>query len=148
MELLRGERGAVPPGWAPAGLDWRATNRSTLSVSQSVRGRSYANSDRLDYIETDGTGSLLDSGVQFNDGSNEGNELTSQVLFKHRTPKEGREWTTDLTYNRSRRNSDATYTTENFDADGVPAAAPWPTEPTLSGLLAMPGVLTETGAGQ
>jgi len=103
------------------GLDWRASNRSTLSVSQSVRGRTYSNSDRLDYIETDGSGSLLDYGVQFNDGSNEGTELTSQVLFKHRTPKEGREWTTDLTYNRSRRTSDATYTTENFDADGVPA---------------------------
>jgi len=101
------------------GVDWKASNRSTLTLSQSVRGRNYANDDRLDYTATNGSGGILDQGVQLNEQTSDGTEMTSQVMFRHRMPKEGREWSTDLTYNRSRRTNDAVYTTSTFDPDGV-----------------------------
>ncbi|MBL8003193.1 MAG: outer membrane beta-barrel protein [Flavobacteriales bacterium] len=103
------------------GVDWKASNRSTLSVSQSVRGRAYLNNDKLSYTETGADGAITSTGLQVNDQDNSGNELTSQVSFRHRTPKEGREWSTDLTYNRSRRSSYSTFTTNSNDPDGLPA---------------------------
>jgi len=103
------------------GIDWKASNRSTLSVSQSVRGRAYDNTDELSYTQTDSAGNVVYTGLQANDQVNSGNELTSQVSFRHRTPKEGREWSTDLTYNRSRRSSNSTFQTNTYDPDGVAA---------------------------
>ncbi len=103
------------------GVDWKASNRSTLSFSQSARGRAYISDDQLDYVQYDSTGGIEFTGRQLNVGSNNSNDLTSQFTFRHRTPKEGREWSTDLTYNRSRRDNDALYTTETNDADGLPS---------------------------
>jgi hypothetical protein len=103
------------------GIDWKASNRSTLSLSQSVRGRQYMNNDELAYTETGSTGAVTFTGLQLNDQRNEGNELTTQLSFRHRTPKEGREWSTDLTYNRSRRSSNSIFTTNTYDPDGLPA---------------------------
>ncbi|MCC7502201.1 MAG: outer membrane beta-barrel protein [Flavobacteriales bacterium] len=103
------------------GVDWKASNRSTLSFSQSIRGRDYTNDDKLDYVQYDSTGGVEYTGQQLNTGSNNSSDLTSQVTFLHRTPKPGREWSTDLTYNRSRRTNDAVYVTETYDADGLPS---------------------------
>ncbi len=101
------------------GLDYKVSNRSTLSLSQSVRGRGYDNDDELSYTQTDSLGNVVYTGLQVNGQTNTSGDLTSQLSFRHRTPKEGREWSTDLTYNRSRRESDAVYTTNTYDPDGV-----------------------------
>ena len=105
------------------GAEVQVTNRSTITFGGNVRGRSYSNSDRLDWTERDIAGSPLAFGDQVNDGRNEGNEFSAQAGFKHKTPVEGREWSTDLTYNRSRRDSRTGFITNTSAAEGVDQAS-------------------------
>ena len=100
------------------GAEHQLTNRSTLSLSGNLRGRSYANDDQLAYTERDAAQLWLRGGDQLNTGENAGNEAGAQVAFKHRTPKEGREWSTDLTWNHSTRRSDQVFGTRATDEAG------------------------------
>lgn len=100
------------------GVEHQLSNRSTLSVSGNVRGRAYKNNDELAYTERDAAQLWLRGGDQLNASENAGNEAGAQVSFKHRTPKEGREWSTDLTWNHSNRRSDQTFGTRATDEAG------------------------------
>ena len=104
------------------GVERQVSNRSTLSMSANLRGRAYLNDDDLAYTERDAAGVWLRGGEQANLSDNAGNEAGGQVAFKHRTPTEGREWTTDLTWNRSVRRSDQTFVTRATDESGAPVA--------------------------
>jgi hypothetical protein len=103
------------------GAEFKVSNRSTITASENIRTRAYDSDDELNWTERDGADGLTSFGGQANDGHNEGTEMTSQIGFRHKTPKEGREWSTDLTYNRSRRKSNTLFGTTTFNADGTPA---------------------------
>lgn len=100
------------------GAEVQVSNRSTLTFGGNVRGRSYNSDDDLDWTERNGAGTLTGSGGQVNDGSNEGVDMSAQAGFKHKSPVAGREWTTDFTYNRNRRNNRSGFTTTSFGSDG------------------------------
>lgn len=104
------------------GAEVKVSNRSTITFSGNARGRGYESGDDLDWTERDASGTLTGSGGQLNDGRNKGNELSAQAGFKHKTPVEGREWSTDLTYNRSRRESRTAFNTSTFGGGGEPIA--------------------------
>lgn len=100
------------------GAEYQVSNRSTISLSGSPRARAYDNDDDLGYTDLDGAGALVKTGSQHNDGTNHGDEFNVQGGFRHKTPVEGREWTTDLTWNRSDRNSGSDFLTQAMDAGG------------------------------
>ena len=100
------------------GAEVRVSNRSTVTFSGNLRGRSYNSDDDLDWTERDAAGTLTGSGGQLNDGSNEGIDMSAQAGVKHKSPVEGREWTTDLTYNRNRRDNRSDFTTTTYGSDG------------------------------
>lgn len=98
----------------------KVSNRSTLTFGGNARGRAYESDDNLDWTERDAAGTLTGSGGQLNGGTNESNDLSAQAGFRHKTPVEGREWSTDLTYNRSRRENSTSFNTSSFGSDGAP----------------------------
>jgi hypothetical protein len=78
----------------------------------------------LDYTERDGSGALSGSGTQANSGVNAGVDGGIVAGFRHKTPTEGREWSTDLTYNRNRRENRSDFITSALDASGTPVVVP------------------------
>lgn len=100
------------------GVDWQVSNRSTLSVSQSMRGFNNDGTDTQLFSSLGSARELLARGEQINTSFSERMGLTSQVLFKHRSPKEGKEWTMDFTYNNSRRESFGEQDLFSYLADG------------------------------
>ncbi|MDX9752121.1 MAG: carboxypeptidase regulatory-like domain-containing protein, partial [Flavobacteriales bacterium] len=96
------------------GVDYEISNRNTISFSQSVRSMRMAGDDRQVFrTDSSGTGT---SGHQYNTNNGENLSLSSQLLFRRKGPKEGREWTADVTYNRWQRDSRSAFATTTFDA--------------------------------
>lgn len=100
--------------------DVKVSNRSTLTLGGNARGRAYDNGDDLDWTERDAAGALTRSGGQLNTGHNASSDLSVQGGFKHKTPVEGREWSTDLTWNRSRRDNSMDLATTTLGSGGEP----------------------------
>lgn len=78
--------------------------------------------DAQQFSNVNGSRDIISNGQQFNQQENFWRNGTTQLLFKHNAPKEGKEWTADLTYNRSRNGTDALYDLRTFDTDGLPLA--------------------------
>lgn len=100
------------------GIDWQASNRSTLSLSQSFRANTNDGTDTQDYTTYGAGRELLTTGQQLNASKGDNIGLTSQVLFKHKAPKEGKEWTTDFTYNRNSRTNRSDQDIYTYGAGG------------------------------
>lgn len=96
---------------ARAGIDWNVTNRNTLSGSFSFHRRGYEQLDDQTFANSDALGSVTTYGTQVNEQENDGGETRAQLGFRRKSPKEGREWTADLTWNRSDRGSTSYFTT-------------------------------------
>ncbi|MBK8339265.1 MAG: outer membrane beta-barrel protein [Flavobacteriales bacterium] len=103
-----------------AGVDWQVSNRSTLSLSQGFRIHDMKGDDLQQYTSRDAEGSTLSQGSQYNISKSHTQSLTSQLMFRHKAPKEGKEWSTDLTYNRWDRESRSTFAMLSSLADGAP----------------------------
>lgn len=97
------------------GFDYSITNRSTITLSQAVMGGDMTNFDDQTYIQTGAGNTVLFKGDRVNNQTTKWRNYTSQIQFRQAYPKKGKEWTTDLTYNRSERENDATFTTNNYD---------------------------------
>ncbi|MBL7950596.1 MAG: outer membrane beta-barrel protein [Flavobacteriales bacterium] len=89
------------------GVDWQVSNRSVLTFSQSLRGHVNSSNDTQTFSSYGPGRELVSRGEQLNDSKGENMGLTSQIMFKHKSPKEGKEWTMDFTYNNSWRESKA-----------------------------------------
>ncbi|MEZ4738731.1 MAG: hypothetical protein R2818_05090 [Flavobacteriales bacterium] len=99
------------------------SNRSTLSFSQSFRSYDSDGDDTQDFNSYDASRALLSTGQQVNSSSFNYTGLTSQVMFRHQSPKEGKEWTMDLTYNSGTRDNRSVQDLRTFDPDGAPIAS-------------------------
>jgi len=94
-------------GFGRFGLDYFIDNRNTITLSQSfARGRMKPTTKS--YITTDTeSDNIMDLYQErFTKSVNDFRNASSQVSFKHNFPKAGREWTADVTYNRSRNEND------------------------------------------
>lgn len=101
------------------GADYQLSNRNVLTLSQNFGGGNFDNEDRQTFSTFDGNRQQVSTGNQFNDQSNFWRNSTTQLIFKHNAPKAGKEWTTDLTYNRSRNGTDALYALNSRDVNGL-----------------------------
>ncbi|MES2780538.1 MAG: outer membrane beta-barrel protein [Bacteroidota bacterium] len=101
------------------GFDFDITNRSTITLSQSIMAMDMNNRDDQTYTQTDGARNLLFEGGRINDQTTEMRNYTSQIQFRKVYPRKGKEFTTDLSYNHAERNTNATFTTDNKDNNGT-----------------------------
>jgi len=101
------------------GFDYNLSNRSMITLSQGIMFGDMTSDDDQVYTQTDATHSLLFKGDRTNNQTNNFKNYTSQVQFKHNFPKKGKEWIADFTYNRSDRETNALFTTNNYDNTGT-----------------------------
>ncbi len=104
------------------GVDWQVSNRSTLSFSQSIRAY-VSDGEDAQTSSTYGAGrELLGTGKQINTSISDRFNTSTQLSFRHKSPKEGKEWSTDLSYNGGTRSSDGGQDLYTFDAAGNPVS--------------------------
>jgi len=101
------------------GFDWQVSNRSTLSVSQAVRVNTNDGTDRQASSSFGANREVTNTGEQINTSDSKNQGMTSQVAFRHKAPQEGKEWTIDFTFNRSKRDSDSEQDLRLFGVDGA-----------------------------
>lgn len=103
---------------ARMGFDFTLSNRNTLTISQGFMKGGFDNDELQTFSQTSYT-SLLYWGTRTNDQSNNMQNSSSMVLWKHTFPKQGKELTADFTYNRRKHASTSLFTTKNFDASNI-----------------------------
>lgn len=103
-------------GFGRAGLDYFISNRNTLSLSANIaRGsfKPHSTSDILvDTLYTPAKSSSFYDRVS--DMKGNFRNLGSTLSFKHNFPKAGREWTADITYNKSKNSNNSNIVTDTF----------------------------------
>lgn len=100
------------------GLEWQQSNRNTFGISFNGRKRSMDSEDVQAFTSEDGTGELLRYGNQVNTSLSDNFSYTGQLTFRRKAPKEGKEWSADLTYNGWQRESDGSFNLNSVEAAG------------------------------
>lgn len=103
MKMLRG------------GFDYFLNNRNTISITGNLSEGNFSpftNSDLL--IDSLYTTKKSSTSERLANTSRRFRSKGLTAGYKHLFPKAGREWTADLTYNKSRNNSENLITTNNF----------------------------------
>ncbi len=100
------------------GLEWQQSNRNTFGISFTGQKRSMDSEDVQAVTSEDGTGELLRYGNQVNTSLSDNFSYTGQLTFRRKAPKEGKEWSADLTYNGWQRESDGSFNLSSVEATG------------------------------
>lgn len=100
-------------------FDYQISNRSTVTLAQNIGGGNFSTDDEQTFLTYNGSKTLLESGFRTNDQENFFRNYTTQLLWRQTFPKEGKEWTADLSYNIGRNGTDARFNTLLSDANGV-----------------------------
>ncbi|MFZ1686497.1 MAG: TonB-dependent receptor [Flavobacteriales bacterium] len=101
------------------GVDYAITNRNTIMLSAGLNSRGFNTTERQSFANTDGLGLTTSNGTQTNEQENDGYNVSGSLGFKRKSPKQGKEWTADLNWNLSDRNSDSRYARYGYDAAGA-----------------------------
>jgi Outer membrane protein beta-barrel family/TonB-dependent Receptor Plug Domain len=99
--------------------DVQLTNRSAFNASFGLSGGDIHSDDRQDYRFSGPGGELLEKGDRTALAESEFNGSNGQVLFRHTGPKEGREWSADLTYGMQSRKGESSFTTRDLSPSGM-----------------------------
>ncbi len=100
------------------GLDWEMSNRNTLSVSQNIRTRASNGTELQTFRTATPENETISSGEQFNLNDMSNLSGNTQVMFRRKSIKQGKEWTADLNYNHWQRDSRSAFTTNTFGTGG------------------------------
>lgn len=100
------------------GLDYELSNRNTISLVQSVRAMKRGGNEEQVFRTVTAGSEPVSNGRQYNTNDNQNMSLSTQLMFRRKTPKEGREWTADVNYNRWERDSYSGFNTETFSPGG------------------------------
>lgn len=94
------------------GLDWFISNRNTLTFAASYNRGQFQSEDDLSIL-TDTLLNPVTRGSSFRNSDNTRNfkNLGTQLLFKHLFPKEGKELTADINFNRVRSDNEGVFNT-------------------------------------
>jgi len=94
------------------GLDWFITNRNTLTFTATYNRGQFQSDDDLNIL-TDTLLNPVTRGSSFRNSDNTRNfqNLGTQLLFKHLFPKEGKELTADVNFNRVRSDNEGVFNT-------------------------------------
>ncbi len=87
------------------GVDYQLDNRNLISLSQGFHIFDRTGEDEQEYDVEAAGGEVIERGSQLNTQSTIGESYNSQIAFRRRSPKEGKEWSADVTYNRWERES-------------------------------------------
>jgi iron complex outermembrane receptor protein len=101
------------------GFDYNISNRNTITFSQNITSGSFNMDDEQSFSTADSIDLMTSFGNRVNDQKNGFENYTTQILFRHTFPKKGKEFTTDLSYNKSNNFNNSTFTTYNYNAGGV-----------------------------
>lgn len=106
------------------GVDYFIDNRNTLSFSQNfVKGRFSNNETQIqEYLDVNQV--LTQSGSRFSDGAAQFKRSNSQLNFTHNFPKNGKELTADITYNKGDGFNNSQIANYYYNPDGTPSQDP------------------------
>lgn len=105
---------------ARIGWDWNLSNRNTISLSQGVSLFDRNSTEDQTFTTTDAAGTVIGSGEQHNSSEGEHWSITSRAGFKRSTTKPGKEWSTDLTFDRGENITPATTRQFSMGDNGIP----------------------------
>lgn len=90
-------------GFGRFGIDYFIDNRNTLTISQVfVRGKMKPSNMSSILVDLNSDGSVDSLLERISNSQFQFRNMGTQIGFKHNFPKAGREWTADITYNKSR----------------------------------------------
>jgi iron complex outermembrane receptor protein len=101
------------------GFDYNISNRNTITFSQNITSGAFNMDDEQSFSTADSIDLMTSFGNRVNEQKNGFENYTTQILFRHTFPKKGKEFTTDLSYNKSNNFNNSTFTTYNYNAGGV-----------------------------
>jgi iron complex outermembrane receptor protein len=101
------------------GFDYYVNNRNTLTLSQNIMAGNFNTDDNQTFTQRNASDSILSQGTRTTDQLTNFNNYNSQLMWKRTYPKQGKEWTTDISYNNGKQSSDALYTTTNYSGSGA-----------------------------
>jgi len=101
------------------GLDYNVTNRSTLSFSQNWMIGSFEITDEQNFTSSDAAKKTTSKGNRYTDQNSGWRSSTSQILLRYNFPKQGKELTSDFTYNLSSNFNESKFETYSYLNDGT-----------------------------
>lgn len=103
-----------------AGFDYFIDNRNTFSLSGSIGGGKFKSLTESDMFTTFYAGPLASTyGYRESNAEGNFNFRGLQGSFKHNFPKQGREWTADVTYNKRDNTNDNYIRTDYYASKGA-----------------------------
>ena len=104
-------------GFGRAGLDYFISNRNTISLSANFARGSFKPHSGSDILVDTLYAPAVNSAFYNRTSDMKGNfrNLGSTLSFKHNFPKAGRDWTADVTYNKSRNSNNSNIVTDTFN---------------------------------
>lgn len=104
-----------------AGFDYFIDNRNTFSLSGGIGGGKFNSITESDMYTTYYGGAPIASSYGYRESNANGNFNFKglQGSFKHNFPKQGREWTADITYNQRENKNDNYLRTDYYASKGA-----------------------------
>ncbi|MBX7205157.1 MAG: TonB-dependent receptor [Bacteroidia bacterium] len=96
------------------GIDYNVTNRTTITLAQSVTNGVFKMDDGQRFDIRDSANQMLIYGNRINRQDNGFQNATSQITLRHSYPKKGKEFIADVSYNFSKNHNNSTFTTYNY----------------------------------
>lgn len=104
-----------------AGFDYFIDNRNTISLSGSLGGGKFNSVTTSELFTTYQSGPVASTyGLRNSDADGNFNFKGFQGSFKHNFPKQGQEWTADVTYNKRDNKNDNFINTGYYASKGSP----------------------------
>lgn len=100
------------------GVEWQQSNRNTLGISFNMRARGHDGTETQEFRTTGPGEEVLRTGTQINTSAMNNLSYSGQLSFRRKSPKVGKEWNADLTYNGWSRDSRSSFASESFEANG------------------------------
>ncbi|GAB4492963.1 MAG: outer membrane beta-barrel family protein [Saprospiraceae bacterium] len=106
-------------GMVRGGLDWFINNRNTLTFSSTFNRGQFTSFDdqtiRTDFLDSNRVIERTQNSLRNTENERNFRNYGGQILYKYLFPKEGKEWTADVNYNRSKSEGLGLFTTTYSD---------------------------------
>jgi outer membrane receptor protein involved in Fe transport len=109
---------------ARVGVDFFATNRTTISLTQNIAGGNFRNEETQDQEYLNAGKQLERYGDRFSESRSEFNRNNTQLNFTQKFPQPGRELTANINYNYGKGNDGTDILNRFFLPNGTPYSDP------------------------
>ena len=106
------------------GLDFFATNRTTLSLTQNIASGNFSNEETQDQEYLNSSKQLERYGYRTAEGRNEFNRYNTQLNFTQKFPQQGRELSANFNYNYGNNQEVSNILNAFYFPDGNPYSIP------------------------